>query len=44
MRKGALKETEVDILIKNTQPLEYPNQPENLKMIPEVLWPSVVGL
>jgi dynein heavy chain len=44
MRKGALKEEEVEILIKNSVALDVPNQPENLKMIPETMWPSVVGL
>lgn len=28
----------------NQVALEVPNQPENLKMIPESMWPSVVGL
>jgi len=44
IRKGALNENEVDVLIKNSGALDVPNQPENLRMIPEQLWPMVVGL
>jgi len=44
IRKGALNENEVDVLIKNSGALDVPNQPENLRMIPETLWPMVVGL
>jgi len=44
IRKGALNEHEVDLLIKNAPVPDVPNQPENLRMIPEQLWPMVVGL
>lgn len=44
IRKGLLAADEVDALIKGSVALDVPNQPENLKMIPETLWPAVVGL
>jgi len=44
IRKGLLKQDEVDALIMKEVSLDPPAQPENLKMIAEALWPSVVGL
>jgi len=44
IRKGLLKQDEVDALIMKEISLDPPPQPENLKMIAEALWPSVVGL
>lgn len=44
IRKGLLDLTEVDALINNSVALDVPSQPENLKMIHESFWPSVVGL
>jgi dynein heavy chain len=44
IRKGLLKQDEVDALIMKEVSLDPPPQPENLKMIADALWPSVVGL
>jgi dynein heavy chain len=44
IRKGLLDQGEVDALINNSVALDVPQQPENLKMIHESFWPSVVGL
>jgi len=44
IRKGLLDQVEVDALINNNPALDFPAQPENLKMIHESFWPSVVGL
>lgn len=44
VRKGLLDINEVNALIMNPVALEVTNQPENLKMISEAYWPSVVGL
>lgn len=44
IRKGLLKEDEVNALIMKEVSLDPPPQPENLKMIAESLWPAVCGL
>lgn len=44
IRRGLLDQGEVDALINNSVALDVPQQPENLKMIHEAFWPSVVGL
>jgi len=45
VRKGLIKQEEVDALVKKEVALDPPDCPENLKkFIPESIWPSIVGL
>jgi len=44
VRKGVLKQEEVDHLVKKEVHLDPPNQIEALKFIPEASWGAVKGL
>lgn len=44
IRKGLIKENEVNALIKKEIALDAGNQPEQLKFIMESAWPAVKGL
>lgn len=44
VRKGMIKQEEVDALVKKDIPLEVPHQPESLKFLPEYIWPAIKGL
>ena len=43
VRKGLIKQEEVDSLVKK-EVAEPPHQSDNLKFIPESIWPAVKGL
>ena len=45
VRKGLVKQEEVDALIKKSVALDPPAIPDSLaKFVPEAIWPSVIGL
>lgn len=44
IRKGLVKQSEFDHLVKKTVALEPPHQSESLKFIPEAMWGAVKGL
>jgi dynein heavy chain len=44
IRKGLIDQAEVDHLVRGDIDRDAPSLPENLKFIPEVMWPAVKGL